>query len=160
MGFLSRPLPARFSAVVIAAAVGVVLLKAADKPADPRDMIAVHASIAPRAETVDTELLSREKLLKRELQNSSSDPFAIPAPPPEEVKQSAPVAPPLPFAYLGKVVDGGRTTVFVARGEENHALETGQTVAGTWRVERITEKAVTFTYLPLRQKQTLAIRAE
>ena len=157
MSLLTRPLPPRFSAVVIAAAVGVVLLKAANKPADPREMISVHASIPPKAEARMPEL---EFSNRTQLQNSSSDPFAIPAPPPEEVKQSAPVAPPLPFAYLGKVVDGGRTTVFVARGEENHSLETGQTVAGTWRVDKITEKAVTFTYLPLRQKQTLAIRAE
>lgn len=158
MGFLSRPLPARFSAVVIAAAAGVVLLKAADKPADPRDMIVVHASVAPPR--ADSRIPDLEFVTRTQMQSSSSDPFAIPAPPPEEVKQPAPVAPPLPFAYLGMVVDGGRTTVFVARGDENHALETGQTVAGTWRVERITEKAVTFTYLPLRQKQTLAIRAE
>jgi hypothetical protein len=158
MSFLSRPLPPRFSAAVIAAALGVVLLKAANKPADPREMIAVHASIAPQK--VDSKALDLEFANRIQMQESKSDPFAIPTPPQEEVKQSAPVAPPLPFAYLGKVVDGGRTTVFVARGEENHALETGQTVAGTWRVERITDQAVTFTYLPLRQKQTLAIRAE
>jgi hypothetical protein len=155
---LARPLPPRFSAAVIAIAVGVVVLKAFDRPTDPREMISVHASIAPQR--VEPNALDLDLLNRTQLQTSSADPFAIPAPPPEATKESAPVAPPLPFAYLGKVVDGGRTTVFVARGDENHALESGQTVAGTWKVDRITDKSVTFTYLPLRQKQTLAITAD
>jgi len=65
----------------------------------------------------------------------------------------------LPFTYLGKVVDGGKTSIFVARGDENYSLEPGQTIGGTYRVDRITDSDVTFTYLPMKTRQTLRIPA-
>jgi hypothetical protein len=106
--------------------------------------------------------------LRRELpQPGTTDPFAprsfAPAPPPmaANAPPPKPTAPPLPFTYLGKVIDEGKTLVFVARADENYALEAGQTVAGTYRVDKITDSTVTFTYLPMKTRQTLTIpRAE
>ena len=71
----------------------------------------------------------------------------------------APAAPPLPFSYLGKTIDGDKLTVFVARGEEHYTVVPGQTIDNEYRVEKITAAAVTFRYLPLGTRQTLAIPA-
>lgn len=70
---------------------------------------------------------------------------------------AAPTAPPLPFTYLGKIIDGGRLAVFLARGDEHYIVEAGQTIEKRYKVEQVTETAVIFTYLPMRTRQTLTI---
>jgi len=113
---------------------------------------------APQAE-IDVDRLKREPA-----QASSVDPFAPKsfAPPAPKLAPAAPmkpVAPALPFTYLGKVIDAGKTVVFVARADENYSLEAGQTIGNQYRVEAITDTAVTFTYLPMKTRQTLQIPA-
>lgn len=75
----------------------------------------------------------------------------LPPPPPQ--------APPLPFAYLGKMIDGEKTTVFLATPDRNYVVRSGDTLDGRYRVESIEEGAVAFTYLPLGTKQTLPFAA-
>jgi hypothetical protein len=92
------------------------------------------------------------------------DLFAPPiaAPPPGgaiDDAPPAPTAPPLPFTYLGKTVDGDKLTVFVARGEDHYTLAPGQTIDKIYRVEKVTDAAVTFRYLPLGTRQVLSIRS-
>jgi hypothetical protein len=76
-----------------------------------------------------------------------------PPPPP------APSAPPLPFTYLGKLIDGDKLEVFVAHEGEHYSLEKGQTLNGEYRVESVTAHAVSFIYLPLGIRQKLSIPA-
>jgi hypothetical protein len=75
----------------------------------------------------------------------------------------APTAPPLPFRYLGKMIEDGELQVFLARGEESYSLRAGQKrgqkVDEQYSVDNVTENRVTFTYLPLKIKQTLDIPA-
>lgn len=78
---------------------------------------------------------------------------AEPAPPP------APSAPPLPFTYLGQFIDGEKTEVFVALGDEHYSVEKGKTINGQYKVEKVTPSAVTFVYLPLGTRQSLPIPA-
>ena len=75
------------------------------------------------------------------------------APPPR------PEAPPLPFTYLGKLVEDGRTTLFLAREDRNYVVRTGDTIDGTYRIEEIRDAAAVLVYLPLKSKQTLAFAA-
>jgi len=78
------------------------------------------------------------------------DPEALrPRPPPP------PQAPPLPFAYMGKMVDGNTTVVFLASEDRNYIARVGETLDGTYRVERIADNELVVTYLPLKIKQTL-----
>lgn len=77
---------------------------------------------------------------------------AAPPPPPPP-----PTAPPLPFAYLGKLVDGSEIAVFLARGDQNHSVRAGDVVDSTYRVDQVGENAVVFTYIPLDIKQTLTV---
>jgi hypothetical protein len=76
-----------------------------------------------------------------------------PAPPP------APSAPSLPFTYLGKFIDGDKTEIFVARGDEHYSIARGRTIDGQYKVEKVSAAAVTFIYLPLGTRQTLPIPA-
>jgi hypothetical protein len=75
----------------------------------------------------------------------------LPPPPPQ--------APPLPFTYLGKMVDGETATVFLARQDRNYVVRPGDTLDGTYRVESIEDDRIALTYLPLGTGQTLAFAA-
>lgn len=77
-------------------------------------------------------------------------PYVAPPPPP-------PMPPPLPFKYLGRWVEGGQLTVFLVQGEQPVAVRMGQVLPGNWRVDKITEGTVVFTYLPLDMQSTLGI---
>jgi hypothetical protein len=82
---------------------------------------------------------------------------APPPPPPPKIK---PQAPPLPFTFMGRMIDGGQQIVFLVNGDRNLVVREGETFAGSYRVDKIDDQAVTLTYLPLRQKQRLAFAAE
>jgi hypothetical protein len=91
------------------------------------------------------------------------DPFAPRSFSPPEAQASAqpakaqkPVAPPLPFRYLGKMIEDGKLAVFLARGDESLSVRAGQKV-GEYRVDKVTDSEVVFTYLPLKQKQSLPL---
>lgn len=97
-------------------------------------------------------------------EGAKSDPFAqksFAPPEPPARKRAAPPpkpsAPPLPFAYLGKVIEDGKLSVFLARGGENLTVSPGDTIGGEYRVEAVTDSEVRFTYLPLKTKQSLPL---
>lgn len=81
-------------------------------------------------------------------------PAAAPEAPP-------PQAPQLPFTYLGKVIEDGKLSVFLARGDDSFSLPAGrrQKLDDQYRVDKVTETQVVFTYLPMNTKQTLDIPA-
>ena len=72
---------------------------------------------------------------------------------------AAPGAPALPFSYLGKMVDGGKTTVFLARGAELLNVVAGSAIDDTYKVQHITETEITFLFLPLGAQQALPLPA-
>ena len=78
-------------------------------------------------------------------------PAAVAPPPPP------PVAPPLPYVFIGKLVEGDVTTVFLAKEDRNFAVKAGETLEGTYRIDEIRGDLMTLTYLPLSQKQSLPI---
>ncbi|MBS1190541.1 MAG: hypothetical protein H6R10_2333 [Rhodocyclaceae bacterium] len=82
------------------------------------------------------------------------------APPAEQSATAAgpPKPPPLPFTYLGRLIDHGRVTVYLADAEErNLAVRQGDVLDGVYKVKRISPAAVTFVYLPTNEQQTLEI---
>lgn len=80
-----------------------------------------------------------------------------PPPPVAPVSEAAPVAPPLPFAFLGKKLEGDTWEVYLSRGEQTFIIREGLTLDGTYRVDKIAPPSLTLTYLPLAQSQTLMI---
>jgi len=79
-------------------------------------------------------------------------PTAPPAPPP------APRAPPLPFTFVGQLEQGaGKPAAFLARGEDLIVAAAGDVLDNTYRVDSLTPTEIVFTYLPLNERQTIAL---
>lgn len=76
-------------------------------------------------------------------------------PPPPPVVQQIPVAPPLPFSFAGRYTDGGNTIIFLTEGNKMHRVRQGEAINATYRLEKIEQSSVTFTYLPLGTSQIL-----
>ena len=78
-----------------------------------------------------------------------------------EAPAQAPAAPPLPFRYVGKMIEDGKLAVFLSRGEESYTVsqgrKQGQKIDAQYRVDKVSQTQVVFTYLPLKTKQTLDI---
>ena len=74
----------------------------------------------------------------------------------QPAKPEKPVAPPLPFRYLGKMLEDGKLNVFLARGDESLSVRAGQKI-GEYRIDKVTESEIVFTYLPLKTKQSLPL---
>lgn len=121
---------------------------------------------APRAETrapaaADIDIA---KLEARAGDGAKADAFAprnfSPIVPAAEAQAQAPAKPagppPLPFKYAGRMSDGEKLEIFLEQGQEFIAVEPGQRV-GNYRVDKVTDEQIVFTYLPLKAKQTLAL---
>jgi hypothetical protein len=76
------------------------------------------------------------------------------APPP------APTAPPLPYQVLGKKLEDGAWQVFLTRDDNVHIVKPGDLLDEQYRIEKIEPPALVMTYLPLNERQTLAIGGE
>jgi hypothetical protein len=88
----------------------------------------------------------------REIEEEESGRSAPPLPPPP-----TPQAPPVPFAFIGKLVDSGITSIFLTKGDRNYVVRVGDMLDGNYRVEEIGEQSMTLAYLPLDARQSLAI---
>ena len=82
--------------------------------------------------------------------------FSPIVPPQAQAPAPRPEAPPLPFRYLGKIIEDGKLSLFLANGDESITVHAGQRI-GDYRVDAITDAEVRFTYLPLKTKQSLPL---
>ena len=117
---------------------------------------------------VDTRLqvnadIDLSRLEERMDQGAKVDAFAprnfSPIVPPEaqaKAPEQRAEAPALPFRYLGKLVEDGKTSIFLANGDESITVAPGMRI-GDYRVDRITEAEVRFTYLPMKKQQSLPL---
>lgn len=136
-------------------------------PAEP-DTTAQRATHARNATVAASTLPAPGSLSREAHPGVKGDPFrsrsweteareqarkAEPPPPPPPPPQ----APPLPFRYMGRLIEGGVHTVFVTANDRNYAIKPGDRIDDTWVVNEITERAVMFTYVPLDLKQQLSI---
>ncbi len=80
-----------------------------------------------------------------------------PPPPPRASAEAPPMAPPLPFTYLGKAAADGAWEVFLSRGNQTYVVRAHAIIDGQYRVETIAPPLMTITYLPLNQIQQLNI---
>jgi hypothetical protein len=153
--------------IVLAALVSLVATgREAPSSSAPPPETARAADAGPRAAPPRLEL---DKLERPALGEPLANLFATPRPAPAAraarpataapAAPAVPLAPPVPFRYLGKIVDGERTAVFLARNEEHFLAVPGATLAGQYRVEDITSTAITLVYLPLGTRQSVPIPA-
>lgn len=80
-----------------------------------------------------------------------------PPPPSPPVVVAAPVAPPVPYAFLGKKLEAEIWEVYLSRGEQTFVARTGAMLEGEWHVDRIAPPSLELTYMPLGQALTLSI---
>jgi len=81
------------------------------------------------------------------------------APPQQPAVPAPPVAPPLPLKMIGRYVEDGKVAAFVQFNEQNLVLRQGDVVADVYKVEHISDTALTVRYLPLDQVQTVGLNA-
>jgi hypothetical protein len=85
------------------------------------------------------------------------------APPPPKVvpvvaQPVVPVAPPLPFRYVGQLEGGdGKVIIYLARGDTVHTVRVGDLLEEQYRLDALDNGQITLTYLPMNQQQMLAI---
>jgi hypothetical protein len=71
------------------------------------------------------------------------------------------IAPALPYAYVGRWIEGGSTVAFLTTPQGiNVAARVGATLDRTYRVEAIDPQGMTFSYLPLGQRQRMIFADE
>ncbi len=137
----------------------------AQPPATQDAPARAQSSVAESVVAIDLDL---DKLKRRKREEPIANLFAPRSfgPPPSaapvaapHAKAPPPAAPPLPFRYLGRIIDGERTSVFVSRGDEPYIVESGLRIDPLYQVGEVTETAVTFVYLPLGIRQTLPVPA-
>lgn len=102
-----------------------------------------------------------DKLKRPALPENAKDMFASKSwyvPPPVSVTRPAPTAPPLPFVYVGKMLEAGKnSTVFLERQNRIFVVHEGDAIDSNYRVDAINAPVMTLTYLPLDIKQTVQI---
>jgi hypothetical protein len=146
--------PWKKNAAIVAAAVTVVAGVVAGRERPTMDLVLEK----PRAADDGIDLA---RLQRSEAAVPQSDPFARNFGPQKPAQAAAaaekPAAPPLPFRYFGRLTENGKTEVFVMRGDDLLTIHPGQKL-GEYRVDQIADAAISFTYLPLKMKQTLDLQ--
>lgn len=108
-------------------------------------------------------LIPRSELFDHIAGSGHASPFGsrdwtpAPAPAPASAAPATPVAPPLPFAYLGKALRGGQWEVYLAQGDTSLIVRPQMVIEGRYRVEAIAPPLLTLRFLPLNQIQQINI---
>ena len=147
-----------FAAISVATALASVVATGREQPSSIVEPAAPRVDTRLQAQNADIDLA---KLEERKDEGAKVDAFAprnfAPVVPPQAAAAPAKrEAPPLPFKYLGKMVEDGKLSVFLTNGDESITVHAGERV-GDYRVDKITEAEVRFTYLPLKTKQSLPL---
>ena len=156
---LTRDIPPRAALAVISLALLATVVSGREKPDLAEE--AAPARTAAQAAAPEAALdLDPARLKRARTDQAIADLFASPAPGAGgEAGQSAPrpSAPPLPFQYVAKIIDGDSTNVYVMHGEDHYSVKPGLVIDRNYKVEKVTETAVTFTFLPLGTRQVLSL---
>jgi hypothetical protein len=137
--------------------------------ASPRVVTSTTADRQPGIEggRVELELLSKLEMLHSQSARVSdvfnqTTWYVAPPPTPESLEPPpppppppAPVAPQLPFTYLGRYGDSDTRTVILSKGDKVYTVTAGETIENTYRIEKFSPGVVNLTYLPLNIVQSL-----
>lgn len=121
----------------------------AGSAAEPIEALVKRSELVSRARTATSDTIAAQDLF--------SSRSWTPPPPAASAIIATPAAPPLPFVYLGKKVEGEVWEVYLSRAEQTFIARVGQTLDASYRVDSIAPPSLVLTYLPLGQSQTLPI---
>ena len=144
-----------------AAVVGYLML---DQPAT-KPGLAIAQSERPAPKAAPAERLDLPE--RRGLSRTQGELFAAPPPPaPKPVAKkaqpaapvaAAPVAPPVPYRFAGKVVTGTEEEILVAKGDLVLPVKVGDTLDGMYRIESISAERIELVYVPLGTRERIAV---
>jgi hypothetical protein len=145
--------------VAVVAAGVVALLHLRSEPPAPKASGATAPSAQAAAEERFATLPSRQTIGKPRGEPFGARSWAPPAPVRRQVVEAPPkpVAPPLPYRIAGQVTYDGGMQVVLAREDRVFTVREGEMLDNVYRIESITPDAVTFVYLPLDERQQLAV---
>lgn len=86
-------------------------------------------------------------------------PLKVMAEPAAETRQAATPsgAPPLPFQFMGRFTDDGKTAYFLQIDGQNVVARPGEKINDSYLLDSVSGDTMNFIYLPLNQKQTLVV---
>jgi hypothetical protein len=145
---------------VLAGTLGLVAFDSGKVERSPRTASTDSSSLAAGGSgSVPLALPERSRLGQFRTPLFSSRSWQPPAPKISTAPQvaAAPAAPPMPYRYAGKLVQGGRQSVLLAKGDRVFPISEGETLDGGYRVESIGESQITLTYLPLASEERIAV---
>ena len=94
-------------------------------------------------------------------EEAANDPFQAMAwyvpPKPQAARPPRPQAPPVPYRYFGKMVEGDVPHAFLYQGDNVVVVKMGDVLASQYRVENIAPESVSLTYLPLGTRQIVPL---
>ncbi|MBV8501058.1 MAG: hypothetical protein JO006_05005 [Paucibacter sp.] len=132
---------------------------AAPKPADKSELPARQASslsAVPRAPWPDARV---EQFGAWMPPPPPPPPSALPAAlPPLAPQAPAPVAPPLPYELIGRLVEDGQPKALLSGPLRTLAVQAGELIDEQWQVDAINERGLSLTYKPTGIRRTLAFR--
>lgn len=140
---------------VLAVVMGLALY---DRPRTPTEVVAAQSGVASTGQRSNALQLPDARTLGK----VRGELFGAPPPPPKPAASApivapAPVAPPNPYRFAGKVVRGGEEQVLLSKGDLVFSVKAGDTVDGTYKVESVGSEAIEFTYLPLGTRDRVAV---
>ena len=137
-----------FVVLTLALLAGVVIGR--EKPAE---------ALVQEARPQEARSIDLSRLARQDDSAPAADPFAQRSFGGPAVAKAAaaarPEAPLLPFRYMGKLLEGDRQEVLLLRGDDSFSVVAGDKLGPDYRLDKVTGSALTFTYLPLKTKQTL-----
>ncbi len=122
-----------------------------------------QTSINTKSSLIDWEKLNRTQIFQKRSTEKSAHLFAehswvVEPPAPKVVKTAppAPVAPPVPFSYMGRL-DGSPKgdLIYLATADKSYSVLIGSKVDAFWMLEKEDAQNLYFTYLPLNLPQIL-----
>ena len=103
---------------------------------------------------------------RRGLTRTQGELFGAPPPPPKPITKkaqppapvaAAPVAPPVPYRFAGKVRKGSEEEVLISKGDAVFPVKAGDTLDGTYKVESISAERIDLVYLPLGTRDRIVV---
>jgi len=113
---------------------------------------------ADRIDGIALERLKRARMNVKKVDIFSAKSWYVPPPPAAPLPPAPPTAPPLPFTFLGKMLESeGKLTIVLAGDNRVYLVSEGDTINDTYSVDGVEEGKLALTYLPLQIKQYINI---
>ena len=136
---------------------GIVAFLAWDRPGERAGVSTSAPATAERSKPADSLQLPDRSGLAR----VRGELFGTPPPPPQQAAPvtvaAAPVAPPLPYRFAGKVFNGAEVEVLISKGDLVFPVKVGDTLDGAYRVESIGNDGIELIYVPLGTKDRITV---